>query len=181
MLKPVLPDNSPKELSTDQLDEQTTEIAQQIISSNDVSEVQDLTKLFNLNAQKRNVARVMKMNQLLDTITDNVVDRFNRNPANFSNDDLLRFMQVTETSIDKATKKLSLVEDTPTIQYNQNNQVNINLNSETILDRESRQRVTDAIQSILSRVEREHQDANEDVEFVEVDEIEETEGETDND
>lgn len=139
-----------KQLNTAPIDSQTAEIAQQILDECDIDKVKDLTNLFNLNAQKRNVIRVLKMNDLLDRVTDQVMTRFERTPDNFSNEDLIKFMQVTENSIDKANKSLSLVEQTPAIQYQQNNQVNINIGTE--LDRESRQRVTDTVQSILSKL-----------------------------
>lgn len=132
------------------LDSETRKIAQQILDEHDVDKVKDLTNLFNLNAQKRNVMRVMKMNELLDNVTDQIMERFQKTPANFSNEDLIKFMQVTETSIERANKSLNLVEQTPAIQYQQNNQVNINIGSE--LDRESRQRVTDTVQAILARM-----------------------------
>ena len=132
------------------LDTETRKIAQQILDEHDVDKVKDLTNLFNLNAQKRNVMRVMKMNQLLDNVTDQIMERFEKTPANFSNEDLLKFMQVTETSIERANKSLNLVDQTPAIQYQQNNQVNINIDGG--LDRESRQRVTDTVQALLLKM-----------------------------
>jgi hypothetical protein len=139
-----------KKLDTRPIDEQTTQLAQQIMNETDVDKVKDLTQLFNLNAQKRNVARVLKMTDLLDQVTDQVLTRFERTPDNFSNEDLIKFMQVTENSIEKANKSLSQVEQTPAIQLQQNNQVNINIGDG--LNRESRQKVTDAVQSILSKL-----------------------------
>lgn len=132
------------------LDTETRKIAQQILDEHDVDKVKDLTNLFNLNAQKRNVMRVMKMNQLLDNVTDQIMERFEKTPANFSNEDLIKFMQVTETSIERANKSLNLVDQTPAIQYQQNNQVNINIDGG--LDRESRQRVTDTVQALLLKM-----------------------------
>ena len=132
------------------LDTETRKIAQQILDEHDVDKVKDLTNLFNLNAQKRNVMRVMKMNELLDNVTDQIMERFQKTPANFSNEDLIKFMQVTETSIERANKSLNLVEQTPAIQYQQNNQVNINIDGG--LDRESRQRVTDTVQALLLKM-----------------------------
>lgn len=131
------------------LDNNTREIAQKILDEKDIDRVKDLTNLFNLNAQKRNVMRVMKMNELLDKVTDKVVDRFDRYPDNFSNDDLLRFMQVTENAIDRANKQLNLIDDTPPIQLTQNNQVNINLATE--LPRESRERVLEFVKAALKQ------------------------------
>ena len=130
------------------LDAQTQQIAQEILDETDIDKVKDLTNLFNLNAQKRNVMRVIKMNDLLDKVTDQVITRFEKRPDNFSNDDLIKYMQVTENAIDRASKHLNLVEETPPIQLMQNNQVNINIDSG--LDRDSRERVMDAVRAILS-------------------------------
>ncbi len=130
------------------LDEKTALIAQQILDEQDIDKVKDLTALFNLNAQKRNVMRVIKMNGLLDKVTDQVIERFEKYPANFSNDDLIKYMQVTENAIDRANKNLNLVEETPAIQLMQNNQVNINIDNG--LDRDSREKVLDAVKAILA-------------------------------
>lgn len=135
-------------LDLEPLDTQTQQIAQEILNEDDIDKVKDLTNLFNLNAQKRNVMRVIKMNDLLDKVTDQVITRFEKRPDNFSNDDLIKYMQVTENAIDRASKHLNLVEETPPIQLMQNNQVNINIDSG--LDRESRERVMDAVRAILA-------------------------------
>lgn len=130
------------------LDMKTQLIAQQILEEDDLDKIKDLTTLFNVSNQKRNVMRIMKMNELLDTVTDKVMDRFEKNPHNFTNDELLRYMQATENSIERANKNLNMVEDTPAIQLTQNNQVNINV--ENNLDRESREKVLDAVKAILA-------------------------------
>ena len=139
-----------KKLNTESVDTQTTDIAQQILDETDVDKLKDLTALFNLSTQKRNVARVLKMTDLLDRVTDQMLTRFERTPDNFSNEDLIKFMQVTENSIEKANKSISQVDETPAIQLQQNNQVNINIGDS--LNRESRQRVTDVVQSILNKI-----------------------------
>lgn len=131
------------------LDNQTRQIAQEILDEQDIEKVKDLTNLFNLNAQKRNVMRVIKMNELLDKVTDQVVERFEKRPDNFSNEDLIKYMQVTENAIDRANKHLNLVEEIPAIQLMQNNQVNINIDSG--LDRDGRERVMDAVKAILAK------------------------------
>lgn len=150
-------------LDLTQLDEKTQQIAQEIIEEQDIDRVKDLTALFNLNAQKRNVMRVIKMNNLLDKVTDQVIERFDKRPDNFSNDDLIKYMQVTENAIDKANKNLNLVEETPPIQLMQNNQVNINIGSD--LDRDGRERVLNTVASLIAQM----QNSNDD--FIEVDDI----------
>lgn len=154
------------------LDEKTALIAQQILDEQDIDKVKDLTTLFNLNAQKRNVMRIIKMNGLLDKVTDQVIERFEKYPANFSNDDLIKYMQVTENAIDRANKNLNLVEETPAIQLMQNNQVNINIDNG--LDRDSREKVLDAVKAILANA------VKPEPEVVDVIEIKEDKGE-DND
>ena len=136
-------------ISTKDLDIQTSQIAQEIINENDVDTIKDLTHLFNLNQAKKNVLRVMKLNGLLDTVSDKIIERFEKYPDNFSSADLLNYLQVTQNAIDKANKNLSLVEDTPVIQVNQNNQVNLNIVD--TYDRESKERVMEFIKSVLAK------------------------------
>ncbi len=137
-------------IDTTNIDSKNKKIAQKILDAEDLDELKDLTALFNINNQKRNALRILKMNNLLDDVTDNIIQRFEKNPHNFSNDDLLKYLQVTENAIDRATKNLNMVEETPAIQMMQNNQVNININDG--LDRESRLRVTDTVKQILNKL-----------------------------
>lgn len=151
-------------LNTVPLDTKTQKIAQEILDTEDIDKVKDLTNLFNLNTKKRNVMRVLKMTQLLDNVTDKVIERFEKTPDNFSNEDLLKYMQVTENAIDKANKNLDLVEETPAIQFQQNNQVNINIDKG--LNRDSRAKVTEAVEAILKKLQNNEQ-------VIEVENIEE--------
>ena len=155
-------------LNTKPLDSRTQKIAQEILDTEDIDKIKDLTNLFNLNTKKRNVMRVLKMTQLLDSVTDKVIERFEKTPDNFSNEDLLKYMQVTENAIDKANKNLDMVEETPAIQFQQNNQVNINIDRG--LDRDSRAKVTEAVEAILKKLQNNEQ-------VIEVENIEEIQDE----
>ena len=143
-------------ISTQGLDEKTNQLAQTIINEDDVDKIKDLTHLFNLNQAKKNVIRVMKLNGLLDTVSDKIIERFEKYPDNFSSADLLNYLQVTQNAIDKANKNLSLVEETPVIQVNHNNQVNVNIIDS--YDRDSKERVMEAIKAILSNSSQEEVD-----------------------
>ena len=145
-------------IKTETLDSSTNELAQKIIDEQDIKAVKDLTHLFNLNQAKKNVLRVMKLNNLLDTVSDKIIDRFDRYPDNFSNDDLIKFMQVTENAIEKANKNLNLVDSTPAIQVNHNNQLNVNIIDS--YDRDSRERVLEYINQVLNS---ESQDSLQDI------------------
>lgn len=132
------------------LTESTNQLAQQILDENDTKKVQDLTHLFNLNQAKKNVIRVIKLNELLDKVSDQMIERFTKRADEISHSDLLSYMQVVQSSIDRANKSLNLVDETPAIQVNQ---VNINMPEPELLDRDSRAKVTEAIKAILQRVE----------------------------
>lgn len=129
------------------LDESNSHLAQQIIDEQDVDKVKDLTHMFNLNQAKKNVLRVIKLNSLLDKVSDQMLERFTKQPEAFSNSDLLSYMQVTQSAIDRANKALNLVDETPAIQINQVNNINVNEG----LDRESRERIKDAVNAILKK------------------------------
>lgn len=135
------------------LDKDTTDLANQIINESDIDKVKNLTALFNLNQAKKNVLRVMKYNSLLDAISDQMTERIEQRPGEFSNNDLLNYMNVVQSSIDRANKSIELVDSTPAIQLNQ---VNINMPKSDIdlLDRESRERVLEVLQAIKNKMNK---------------------------
>lgn len=128
---------------------ESSKIAQDIVNETDDSRIKQLTQLFNLNQAKKNVLRVLKLNCLLDKVSDQMLERFEKRPGEFSNADLLNYMTVTQNAIDRANKSLNLVNDMPAIQINQVN--NTIVNSEDTLDRESKERIMDAVNAILNK------------------------------
>jgi hypothetical protein len=137
------------------LDNYTRDIAEQIVKEEDFNKVKDLTALFNLNQSKRNVIRVMKLNSLLDKVSDSMIERFKNRPGEFSNKDLLDYMTTVQNAIDRANKSLDLTETPPTISLNQQNNVNINVSAADNLDRDSKERITAAIKAILAKAKEE--------------------------
>lgn len=131
------------------LDDETSKLAQNIVDEQDLENVKNLTHLFNLNQAKKNVLRILKLNSLLDKIQDQMIERFEKKPAEFSNADLLNYMQVAQSAIDRANKSLNLVDETPAITMNQ---VNVTINEDNVLSRESRERVTTAISAIMKKL-----------------------------
>ncbi len=129
------------------LDVSNKEIATNIIEASDPDNIKNLTNLFNLNQAKKNVVRVMKLNGLLDKVQDQMIERFEKRPGEFSNTDLLNYMQVTQSAIDRANKSLNMVDNLPAITLNQ-----VNINSAPELSKDSRDRVADAVKSILSKL-----------------------------
>lgn len=129
------------------LDSNTTELASNIIKESDLDEIKRLTQLFNLNQAKKNVLRVLKLNSLLDKVSDQMLERFEKRPGEFSNSDLINYMTVTQNAIDRANKSLNLVNETPAIQ------VNVNVDNDPIksIDKESKERIMAAVNAILQK------------------------------
>lgn len=130
------------------LDNKSKELASKIIEEEDLDTVKNLTKAFNLIQAKKNTLRVLKLNSLLDNITENMVSRFENRPGEFSNTDLINYMNIVQNAIDRANKSLQLIDETPAIQVNQ---VNINT-AEDLLDKDSRSRVAAAVSAILEKI-----------------------------
>ena len=158
------------------LDNQTAKVTNELIEEQDLDKVKNLTKLFNLNQAKRNAIRVMKLNSLLDKVSDQMIERFDKKPGEFSNKELLDYMSVVQSTIDRANKSIELVDQTPAIVINQqNNQVNID--SSPVLDRESRMRVVEAVKGIMQTLNLK----NEPEQIQEISEFEENEEDSNDD
>lgn len=130
------------------IDNQT--LIEKIIDESDSKEVKDLVNQFNLNHTKKQIVRSAIFDQLLDHITDQMQERITQRGDQFSNKDLLDYLNTINASIEKTQKQISDVDAIPVIQVNQQN--NINIAGADILDRESRERVTNVIEALMSKI-----------------------------
>lgn len=137
-------DNSKLDLSA--LDTSIVDIAQQVVEEDDMNKTKDLVALFNWNMSKKNVARLLKLNNLFDAVSDQMVERFMKKPDQFSNSDLIDYMKTIQGAIDNSSKVLSQTEEPPVIIQN-NTQINVNMSDK--FDRESKARIAAAVESIL--------------------------------
>ena len=147
----------PRELTfgekQENLDLNTQEIVDKIISETDPNVVKDLTQLFNMNLSKKSLVRLLKLNDLYDKVNDQAIERFEKRPDEISNKDLLDYMQVLQNSIDKAQKNLDSMDNPPTIQITQNtNTVNIG-QTETKITKESKDKVFDFVRKVIEASE----------------------------
>ena len=136
------------------LNEESKAIIEQIIAERDEQKVRDLTLLFNANQNKKTMARVNKLSDLLDTITDQALARFTSRPDEISNKELFDGLKVVQDLIERGQKQVSGVNSTeaPLIQFNQQtNEVNIGGTANN-LNRDSRERVKSAVLSLLSSI-----------------------------
>lgn len=132
------------------LKDESKALIEQIISETDEYKVKELTQLFNANQNKKTMARVDKLSDLLDTITDQALVRFTSRPDEISNKELFDGLKVVQDLIERGQKQVSGTNETPLIQVNQqNNEVNIG-GSPSTLNRDSRERVKSAVLQLLS-------------------------------
>ena len=133
------------------IEREQRQIVNQIIAAPDRKELERQFELFNVSQSKKNALRVIKLNKLLDKIEDQAVERFEKRPDQISNKELLEYMQVVSTQIDRSQKYIDSLKDTPAIkEINQTkNEVNINIGTE--LGRDSKEKVIDVIQAILKQ------------------------------
>ena len=121
------------------------ELANQLMSTNNSSDIENIINLFNFNMKKKNILRVNTYNKILDKITDEVVERFEKHSDEFSNKELLDYLNSIQAFA--YNRQVSNDVSVPSITLNTINMTNIN--SIDSIDIDSRKRIQDAIQNIL--------------------------------
>lgn len=154
------------------LNNESKAIIEQIISETDEQKVRDLTHLFNANQNKKTMARVNKLSDLLDTITDQALERFTARPDEISNKELFDGLKVVQDLIERGQKQVCGAGETPLIQINQqNNEVNVG-NTASTLNRDSRERVKAAVIGLLDSITSKQSSTIETEDFTAVDSAE---------
>ena len=139
-------------VDTSSIDTEITGLASQVLAESDPEKAKQLIALFNWNISKKNTARILKMNDLYDEVTDQMVLRFKTKADQFSNSDLLDYMKAVQGAIDTSAKNLSQVEEPPTIVHQNNTQINVNVVD--TFDRDSKDRILAAIQATLKAAQQ---------------------------
>lgn len=128
------------------LSEISNNLVTEIINEEDPNKVEDLTKLFELNQKKKNIARINKLSKLLTLVDDEAITRFVNAPETFDSEILLKYMNSTQNAISSLEQSN---DNKPTIQINnQTNEINL---GDSGLNRESRKRVLAAVMEILDK------------------------------
>lgn len=146
--------------SVDDLNKKTERLVQQIVDEDDPSKIQDYTSLFNLSLVKKNAIRVSKLNDLLDKVNDNALQRISKHPEEISTQELFNYMNVVSTTLEKSTKSLQGVDTTNMLQINKSdttNNITVNLgnnDASVTLDRESRDKIVDAVKQLINLMDK---------------------------
>lgn len=131
---------------------QSQELTERIQNANDIDELKKEANIFNAHQIKIEASRINKLNSLLDRSIDLAVDRIEKCSDELSNKEVIDIMNATRTQLDKSTSKLDTINETPMIQVNQQN-VNISVDKENTLNRESREKVLDFIQQFMKQAQ----------------------------
>lgn len=137
-------------VNADDLNQESLSLINQIIAESDIEKTKDLTHLFNINQNKKTMIRIDKLSGLQDHLVDQFARRIAERPDEISNKELMDGIRIVQDIIERGQKQVEGVNQTPLIQFNQqNNSVNIGENGQQ-LNKESRDRVKNAVLSLLS-------------------------------
>lgn len=131
---------------------QPLDITTQLVKEEDPDKIKNIINLFNLNVAKKNAVRIDTLNELIDNVLSKVGERLQLRPDEFSNKDLIDYLNTLYTAAEKSGKIVSGAEEIPAITINQQN--NVIVNDATTLSRESRQRIAEVVAAMLNQTQQ---------------------------
>lgn len=134
------------------LDQEAAELLNQLVEEKLPEKSKDLTYKFNENQNKKTTLRLSKLNDILDKLTDQAMERISKRPDEMSNQELLQAIKVIRDVADKDQKQILGGAELPSqfIQINQqNNDISLGEAGES-LSRESKDRVKNAVSQIFA-------------------------------
>lgn len=131
----------------------SAELLNKLMETTDPAEIDQMDPLFQSFFKKRDIIQKHAEYDLKDKLLEKMMERLEKTPNNFDNSDLAVWMKTIQQTIDSTAKKIDTQPPAPAITYQQNNQVHVSI-ADT-LSRDSRTRITDAIQQILQNVQNE--------------------------
>jgi hypothetical protein len=148
-----------KAVSETDIDNKSRELTYEIASSESSEEIEELSKKLNINNTKKNAFRVVKLNDLLDKINQEAINRFEKRPGEISNKEILDYMNAIQNQIDRSQKTVDSIRDIKAVQLNttQNNTtVNIHMPGDEVanLDKNSRDKILSIIADILGETNK---------------------------
>jgi hypothetical protein len=122
---------------------------------------------FNLELTKKNMLRMVMLNNVLDAAQEEVFTRLMNSSDDMSNKELLEVINTFQTSMEKTSKNMEKVDELPMIELRQQN---VNINVDNTLDRDSKNKVINVIKELLKNTARPN---NSEENIIEVESVEE--------
>lgn len=138
--------------ATELLKQESANLLNQIIAEQDLNKTKDLTYLFNVNQSKKTMIRNDKLNDLMDLMTDQATARVMKHPEEMSNQELFNGIKTIQSVIAQSKEASNPEQEQTFIQINQQN-TEVNM-TDGPRSRESRDRVKNAVMSLLSNLEK---------------------------
>ena len=138
------------------------DIATLLVNETDPDKTKRLINLFNLNFAKKNALRLDSISELIDDVIEKIGQRLQLRPDEFSNKDLIDYLNALYQAAEKSNKVVDGVDEIPAITFNQQN--NVVVNTVDSLSRESKQRIAAAVAAILNQTKTQGEIENADEE-----------------
>ena len=140
----------------------------ELTSEKDKQKLQAIEQQFNEIQRKKQLARVSKLSDVQDMLTDQFYKRISQRPDEISNKEMLDGMKVIQDLMEKSQKQTESVEEIP--QLIQINQTEVNVGNN--LNRDSRERVKNAVLNLLDSINKTTQQTPEAQNIIEADFVE---------
>lgn len=124
-----------------QLVDKTQKLVEDILDVDNSEELKRATALFNQNIAKKNMLRLLKVGNVLDIATDEVMKRMLNNPDDISNKDLASFLTILQKASTGYQDSINGIGENPVIQINN---PTINMDKPQFSD-ESKKRILDTV------------------------------------
>lgn len=140
-------------VNIESLNEKSLEILNQLIAESNAEKVKDLTYLFNLNQNKKTLARIDKLSTLQDLLVSQFSERLRERPDEISNQELMNALKTVQDILERGQKQTTEVAEAPLIQINQQtNSVNLDSQDFNGLSRDSREKVKRFMSQIIQGI-----------------------------
>lgn len=139
------------------LDTESQRLIGELTLEKDRQKMQVIEQQFNDIQRKKQLARISKLSDVQDMLTDQFYLRVSQRPDEISNKEMLDGMKVVQDLMEKNQKRTEIMEEIP--QLIQINQTEVNVGNN--LSRDSRERVKSAVLGILDSINKTQLNSNE--------------------
>ena len=136
-------------INTNDLNQESLTILNQIIAESDIEKTKDLTYLFNVNQNKKTMVRMDNLSKLQDLLVSEYSRRIEEKPDEISNQEIIASLKTIQDILERGQKTIAAEPEKPLIQINTQTN-NIGTEGTAGLTRDSRKKVEDAVLSLIN-------------------------------
>lgn len=141
------------EIASPNLSLEAQRLIGELTSEKDTQKMLAIEQQFNEIQRKKQLARVSKLSDVQDMLTDQFYKRISQRPDEISNKEMLDGMKVVQDLMEKSQRQAETVTEIP--QLIQINQTEVNVGNN--LNRDSRERVKNAVLGLLDSINKSQQ------------------------